>query len=115
MSTEDQFLGIGYEEPELQEETAEEAPVAQKPQPKSDYEDFITRMKSPSKPSAGIIKTTEGDPVAQAAREWFGAFGQEGLIATDDGSDAKGFAAQVRKVSGGFDAVGLMRSIRNGQ
>jgi len=115
MSTENQFLGIEYEDQELQEDTPEEAPVVRKAQPKGDYEEFLARMKNPGKPSAEVIKATEGHPVAQAARDWFKAFAQEGLIATDDGSGARDFAGAVRKASGGFDAVGLMRQIRNGQ
>lgn len=112
MGTEDDFLDQETPEQEPEQELEGTRRASAKADP---FAEFMGRMKAPQKAPVDVIKKTEGDPVAASAREYFKAFRQEGLIAIDDGSEARAFASAVRKASGGFDAVGLMRQIRNGE
>lgn len=104
----DEFLG---NDTYLDDSEGHPVEAPQKPQEQRYEEEgikgFLTSLKAPKPREA--LNGAQVDPIAQAARETFKGMSQR----IDSGGQE--FAAAVRKASGGFDAVELMRQIRKGQ
>lgn len=92
-------------------EAEKPAEATEKPGKIDPLREFLGLLKAPRAPSQELVKSTDGDPVGVAARKYFKAFKDAGISGAKDGGGIA-FSRAVKEASGEFDAVGLMRKIR---